>query len=224
MKLFTILLILGISNIMMCIPNSIPFSVLVRCQTSEFSPIKEDELYWEAWKESSPGDILTNNSSNGSKYFIMEDRNESVIQIQTSDFQIPMGKTETIHVLILNLKTGAIAHVTQETELETSFIYYKDLVILSTENAPPAPVISSLLSETEVEAGVVLLKWENIDRATGYKLYLGVNSNYMTEIADISETEYEIEVKSGVEYYWSVEPYNENGTSVIAKTFIIQVK
>ncbi len=200
-------------------PMTMPHTVYTRFVNESGEMVPEENLYWEAWRANYPNDVLSIENSISSKYLVPEGQNEVFVQVQTADFVNALEDGDVVTVYLLELSTGAHAQVDIQTEQKNSFELYPDLIRLSTYDAPPAPILEEV-NVTIIENGAkASLVWEPVDRVDGYRVYIGLDEQYLKEIADIQECKIKVNVESGKDYYWSVEPYNEFGTAIVSRTF-----
>ncbi len=89
--------------------------------------------------------------------------------------------------------------------------------------APAAPVLLAPENETTLVSIRPMLTWDAGGGGipTGYKVYFGTDNSSLTEVADVSATQYTFTTALQPEtvYYWTVEAYNSVGTSDAAEPF-----
>ncbi|MDP8231166.1 MAG: hypothetical protein P9L91_00705 [Candidatus Zophobacter franzmannii] len=225
MRLILTIMVMFFIALLVAQPMTIPHTVYVGFTDSQGVILEEDEIYWEAWRMNYPQDVLNKINSRSSRYIKVEERSASLIQVQTADFEIPLEEGDIVQVIVLELVTGDMCHVSIPTELKNSHEMYPDIERLNSDEAPPASVLEVNCENLTVDVDAVI-SWDKSDRAEGYRIYLGVAENYLMQIVDVKKEilNYKPKLEPGKNYWLTIEPYNEHGSSIYNKAFQFKTK
>ena len=88
--------------------------------------------------------------------------------------------------------------------------------------SPTAP--ASLRVERQSDARNANISWDLVEEAMGYVLYWGIEPDKLNNSVMIyDKTTYELRaLNKGVEYYFAIEAFNENGISECSETIRVE--
>jgi hypothetical protein len=204
---------------------SLPYPVVISFIDEDGSIVDNENLYWEAWRSSLPNDVLNIQTSLNSNYFPDFDPSVGYLQIQCSDFATSLDAGDIVTVYIMNKTSGADVILDITVDYSNGSEVYPELLQLSTKYAPP-PIVNPISpSDGAIVDKDVVFRWKHVERADGYKIYMGVSKDYLKMVGLVTDGNcyFKPEVHKETSYVWRVEAYNRNGDSVLAETRRITV-